>query len=150
MTYCKFKGRECKFFKDRYGKFVISTQDIDIIDNTFAKIEYQDNEVYYRKEVTPDEIGEVYQVKPYAIYKGEEFRIFGCDNIIFYLIPTRDEQIKKFNMRERDRGEYELQIPMEDVVVFEKIKYFDKEKFFDGKGYEYYREERVIIDHPEW
>lgn len=149
--YAIYKDEECLFYKDRNGKRVISTRNKELTDNTFEKKVYPDGDCFYRKEVTPEDIGEVYEVEPYAIHEGEEFFILGWqkDEETLSLETDSDELAEKYNAHWRGRGDgYFFHLPKDEVKVIEYVRYFDKYKYFAGEGFQYYKEERVEVLNP--
>ena len=73
-SYIIYNGKETMLYRDGViNKLVIPLYDDDFIDDKCIKDEWGG----YIRPVTPDEIGDIYCVTPYAIYKGRKVELRG-------------------------------------------------------------------------
>ena len=106
----------------------------------------------YIRPVTPDEIGDIYSVTPYAIYKGYKVALRGSRIAEKMAIGPTDidntdshEVIKALGMPEVDRGDYTMFVPSKDLDFYERVKYYDRHEYFKGVGKPYKIEDYHVI-----
>ena len=112
----------------------------------------EDEWVGYIRPVTPDEIGDIYRVIPYAIYKGYKVALRGNRIAEKMAIGPTDidntdshEVIKALGIPEVDRGDYTMFVPAKDLDFYERVKYYDKYGYFNGTGKPYKVEDYHVI-----
>ena len=67
--YTFYNGKETMLYRDGViNQLVIPINNKDMMDDKCIKDQWG----YYIRPVTPDEIGDIYSVRPYAIYKGRK------------------------------------------------------------------------------
>ncbi|WP_434779448.1 hypothetical protein [Neisseria sp. Ec49-e6-T10] len=76
----------------------------------------------YLKEIDPSEINEVYDISPYAIYKGHRFGI-NSENETDYYLGTGDTALAKaLGFEMIDREVYRKWVPKEDMEKVYEVK----------------------------
>ena len=104
------------------------------------------------RNVTPEEIGETYEIDLVGTYKGKWIGIMGYnrETKMVCIYSNDKETIKELKMPMVLMGEYELMVQPDEVEVYEQVRYFDKNKYFNHEGFDYYKEELVHIEEPDW
>ena len=73
-SYTLYNGKETLLYRDGIiNRLVIPINDKDMLDNKCIKDQWG----HCIRPVTPDEIGDIYCVTPYAIYKGRKVELRG-------------------------------------------------------------------------
>ena len=95
--------------------------------------------VGYIRPVTPDEIGDIYRVIPYAIYKGRKVELRGSKLFEKMAIaPTDmdntdyDETMKVLGIQHVYDGDDTIFVPAKDLDFYERAKYYDRYEYFKG------------------
>ena len=122
--------------------------DNKILDDKCIKDKWEN----YIRPVTPDEIGDIYSVRPYAIYKGHKVALRGSRIAEKMAIGPTDidntdshEVIKALGIPEVDRGDYTMFVQAKDLDFYERVKYYDKYGYFNGTGKPYKVEDYHVI-----
>lgn len=107
---------------------------------------------YYIRPVTPDEIGDIYCVTPYAIYKGRKVELRGSKLFEKMAIAPTDmdntdynETMKVLGIQHEYNGEDTIFVPAKDLDFYERVKYYDKYGYFNGTGKPYKVEDYHVI-----
>ena len=119
-TYTEYKNKIQQLHRimDRDGYYIYMHNKIDdkCIENEW---------VGYIRPVTPDEIGDIYSVRPYAIYKGYKVALRGSRIAEKMAIGPTDidntdshEVIKALGIPEGDRGDYTMFVPAKDLDFY--------------------------------
>ncbi|STZ50458.1 hypothetical protein [Neisseria dentiae] len=75
----------------------------------------------YTLNVSPSEIGDVYEIATFALYQGYEFRIKYEENGNYILVGEYSPLLKKLEFERVDKYGYEKSVRKEDVdLVYEK------------------------------
>lgn len=150
--YTKYKNTIYRLvgIMNRHGKYIYIKNKSDIDNQCLID---EDGDII--REVIPEEIGETYKVETYALYNDHEYDYihFGGEEIITLMLTgiEYNEGLEKgLNVKKLEKGVYGLDVPLSEVRIFERVKYFDKYKFFAGEGYDFYKEEDIEIENPEW
>ena len=108
--------------------------------------------VGYIRPVTPDEIGDIYSVRPYAIYKGHKVALRGSRIAEKMAIGPTDidntdshEVIKALGIPEVDRGDYTMFVPAKDLDFYERVEYCDRYEYFNDVFEPYKVEDYHVI-----
>ena len=95
--------------------------------------------VGYIRPVTPDEIGDIYSVRPYAIYKGHKVELRGSRiDEKMAIAPTSmnntdyDETMKALGIQHVYDGDDTIFVPSKDLDFYERVKYCDRYEYFKG------------------
>ena len=106
----------------------------------------------YIRPVTPDEIGDIYSVTPYAIYKGRKVELRGSKLFEKMAIaPTSmdnedyEETMKVLGIQHEYNGEDTIFVPATDLDFYERVKYYDRYEYFKGVGKTYKVEDYHVI-----
>ena len=152
--YTIYKGKEIRLYNDdSRNQLIVKIHDEHIVDDKCIQSEWG----YYIRPVTAEEIGDVYGVTPYAIYKGHKVELRGSKLFEKMAIGPTDidntdshEVIKALGMPEVDRGDYTMFVPYKDLDIYERVEYCDRYEYFKGI-YEPYKVEdyHVIIKDGE-
>ena len=93
----------------------------------------------YIRPVTPDEIGNIRSVRPYAIYKGHKVALRGSKLFEKMAItPTSmddedyEETMKALGIKHEYNGEDTVFVPIKDLDIYERVKYYDRYEYFKG------------------
>ena len=153
-SYIIYNGKETMLYRDGViNKLVIPLYDDDFIDDKCIKDEWGG----YIRPVTPDEIGDIYCVTPYAIYKGRKVELRGSKLFEKMAIaPTSmdnedyEETMKVLGIQHEYNGEDTIFVPAKDLDFYERVEYCDRYEYFKGI-YEPYKVEdyHVIIKNGE-
>ena len=153
-SYIIYNGKETMLYRDGViNKLVIPLYDDDFIDDKCIKDEWGG----YIRPVTPDEIGDIYCVTPYAIYKGRKVELRGSKLFEKMAIaPTSmdnedyEETMKVLGIQHEYNGEDTIFVPAKDLDFYERVEYCDRYEYFKGI-YEPYKVEdyHVIIKDGE-
>ncbi|WP_434779445.1 hypothetical protein [Neisseria sp. Ec49-e6-T10] len=118
--YTIYNGTEYRIFRNRYGKYILVSHDKKDESKGFIKEDEQDE--IYLKEVTSSEVGEVYDISPYAIYKGHRFGI-NSENETDYYLGTGDTALAKaLGFEMIDREVYRKWVPKKDMEKVYEVK----------------------------
>ena len=146
-SYTVYKGKKTILYEDDYN-FVIPIYDEKMIDDKCIQDEWGG----YVRPVTPDEIGDIYSVRPYAIYKGHKVALRGSRIAEKMAIGPTDidntdshEVIKALGIPEVDRGDYTMFVPSKDLDFYERVKYYNRYEYFKGVGKTYKVEDYHVI-----
>ena len=152
--YTFYNGKETMLYRDGViNQLVIPINNKDMMDDKCIKDQWG----YYIRPVTPDEIGDIYSVRPYAIYKGYKVALRGSRIAEKMAIGPTDidntdshEVIKALGIPEVDRGDYTMFVPAKDLDFYERVEYCDRYEYFNDV-FEPYRVEdyHVIIKDGE-
>ena len=151
-SYTVYKGKETILYEDDYN-FVIQIYDEKTIDDKCIQDEWGG----YIRPVTPDEIGDIYSVRPYAIYKGRKVELRGSKLFEKMAIAPIDmdttdynEPMKVLGIPHEYNGEDTIFVPAKDLDFYERVEYCDRYEYFKGI-YEPYKVEdyHVIIKDGE-
>ena len=124
--YCIYHGKEYNITHDMQRNTIIYTRDKDLADETFRA-----EEVYgtvYEKIIDPKEIQEAYHISTKAIIDGDELSISrapGGEEGMYWIVTCSKELMKKYNMKEFDRGVYGTWIEKDKVQVVERKEIVD-------------------------
>ena len=153
-SYIIYNGKETMLYRDGViNKLVIPLYDDDFIDDKCIKDEWGG----YIRPVTPDEIGDIYCITPYAIYKGRKVELRGSKLFEKMAIaPTSmdnedyEETMKVLGIQHEYNGEDTIFVPAKDLDFYERVEYCDRYEYFKGI-YEPYKVEdyHVIIKNGE-
>ena len=109
--------------------------DNKILDDKCIKDKWEN----YIRPVTPDEIGDIYSVRPYAIYKEHKVALRGSRIAEKMAItPTSmdnenyEETMKVLGIQHEYNGEDTVFVPIKDLDIYERVKYYDRYKYFKG------------------
>ena len=135
-SYIIYNGKETMLYRDGViNKLVIPLYDDDFIDDKCIKDEWGG----YIRPVTPDEIGDIYCVTPYAIYKGRKVELRGSKLFEKMAIaPTDmdntdyDETMKALGIKHVYDGDDTIFVPAKDLDFYERVKYYDRHEYFKG------------------
>ncbi len=135
-SYIIYNGKETMLYRDGViNKLVIPLYDDDFIDDKCIKDEWGG----YIRPVTPDEIGDIYCVTPYAIYKGRKVELRGSKLFEKMAIaPTSmdnenyEETMKALGIQHEYNGEDTVFVPIKDLDIYERVKYYDRYEYFKG------------------
>ena len=135
-SYIIYNGKETMLYRDGViNKLVIPLYDDDFIDDKCIKDEWGG----YIRPVTPDEIGDIYSVRPYAIYKGHKVALRGSRIAEKMAItPTSmdnedyEEIMKVLGIQHEYNGEDTVFVPIKDLDIYERVKYYDRYEYFKG------------------
>ena len=153
-SYIIYNGKETMLYRDGViNKLVIPLYDDDFIDDKCIKDEWGG----YIRPVTPDEIGDIYCVTPYAIYKGRKVELRGSKLFEKMAIaPTSmdnedyEKTMRVLGIQHEYNGEDTIFVPAKDLDFYERVEYCDRYEYFKGI-YEPYKIEdyHVIIKDGE-
>lgn len=130
--YCIYQGKEYRITHDEHRNTIIYTNNKDLIDTTFC---FDSIACAYKKIIDPEEIQEVYRILSIAVIDGDELFIYrapGGAEDMYWVESNSKEIIKKYNMKEIDRGVYGTWIEKNKVQVVERKRNADhcfKKKF---------------------
>ena len=135
-SYIIYNGKETMLYRDGViNKLVIPLYDDDFIDDKCIKDEWGG----YIRPVTPDEIGDIYCVTPYAIYKGRKVELRGSKLFEKMAIaPTSmdnedyEETMKVLGIQHEYNGEDTVFVPIKDLDIYERVRYYDRYEYFKG------------------
>ena len=135
-SYIIYNGKETMLYRDGViNKLVIPLYDDDFIDEKCIKDEWGG----YIRPVTPDEIGDIYCVTPYAIYKGRKVELRGSKLFEKMAIaPTSmdnenyEETMKVLGIQHEYNGEDTIFVPATDLDFYERVEYCDRYEYFKG------------------
>lgn len=124
--YTLYKGKECRIGRVD-GHYEIVSYEVESLDLGFTEYKPEENlnpRIFF-KMVSPEEVGEVYSIKPYCLYQGYEFFILREENGHYILSEshtvTGGPLIEKFDFKRVGKYEYEKAVKKEDVdLVYEK------------------------------
>ena len=127
--------------------------DNKILDDKCIKDKWEN----YIRPVTPDEIGDIYSVRPYAIYKEHKVALRGSRIAEKMAItPTSmdnenyEETMKVLGIQHEYNGEDTVFVPIKDLDIYERVKYCDRYEYFKGIFEPYKVEDyHVIIKNGE-
>ena len=152
-SYIIYNGKETMLYRDGINKLVIPLYDDDFIDDKCIKDEWGG----YIRPVTPYDIGYIYSVRPYAIYKEHKVALRGSKLFEKMAItPTSmdnedyEETMKVLGIQHEYNGEDTIFVPATDLDFYERVEYCDRYEYFKGI-YEPYKVEdyHVIIKDGE-
>ena len=134
--YTVYKGKETMLYRDdRSNQLVIPINNEDMMDDKCI----QDEWGHYIRPVTPDEIGDIYSVRPYAIYKGHKVELRGSRiDEKMAIAPTSmdntdyDETMKALGIKHVYDGDDTIFVPAKDLDFYERVKYCDRYEYFKG------------------
>ncbi|WP_434779447.1 hypothetical protein [Neisseria sp. Ec49-e6-T10] len=125
--YMLYRGEEYrigKYTKDTVN--LISTNAVDE-QNGFEHFSIDPN--LYRKTISVAEIGDVFSIHTYAIYKGQKCSVEGEDTEHYFLRVEQRSIADKLNFDIRDRDDFVKTVAKQDVEkIFEEKKL--KENYF--------------------
>ena len=152
--YTIYKGKEIRLYNDdSRNQLIVKIHDEHIVDDKCIQSEWG----YYIRPVTAEEIGDVYGVTPYAIYKGHKVELRGSKLFEKMAIaPTSmynenyEETMKVLGIQHEYNGEDTIFVPAKDLDFYERVEYCDRYEYFKGI-YEPYKIEdyHVIIKNGE-
>ena len=146
--YTVYRNRvyEINKWLDRDGRYIYIHNKEDMDDKCIRK------DGYVIRPITSDDVGEVYGVSSYAIYKGYKVALRGKRIAEKMAIGPTDidntdcyEVIKALDIPEVDRGDYTMFVPAKDLDFYERVKYYDKYGYFNGTGKPYKVEDYHVI-----
>ena len=153
-SYTFYNGKETLLYRDGViNRLVIPINDKDMLDNKCIKDQWG----HCIRPVTPDEIGDIYCVTPYVIYKGRKVELRGSKLFEKMAIaPTSmdnedyEETMKVLGIQHEYNGEDTIFVPATDLDFYERVEYCDRYEYFKGI-YEPYKVEdyHVIIKNGE-
>ena len=134
--YTFYNGKETMLYRDGViNQLVIPINNKDMMDDKCIKDQWG----YYIRPVTPDEIGDIYRVIPYAIYKGRKVELRGSKLFEKMAIaPTDmdntdyDETMKVLGIQHVYDGDDTIFVPAKDLDFYERAKYYDRYEYFKG------------------
>ena len=134
--YTFYNGKETMLYRDGViNQLVIPINNEDMMDDKCI----QDEWGHYIRPVTPDEIGDIYSVRPYAIYKGHKVELRGSKLFEKMAIaPTSmdnedyEETMKVLGIQHEYNGEDTVFVPIKDLDIYERVKYYDRYEYFKG------------------
>ncbi|OSI14277.1 hypothetical protein BWD09_10985 [Neisseria dentiae] len=124
--YTTYNGKEYRVVRrDGYARLI--SNDVIDLENGFTEREPEENlnpRIFF-KMVSPEEVGDVYSIKPFCLYQGYEFFILREENGHYILSEshtvTGGPLIEKFDFKRVGKYEYEKAVKKEDVdLVYEK------------------------------
>ena len=135
-SYITYNGKETLLYRDGViNKLVIPLYDDDFIDDKCIQDEWGG----YIRPVTPDEIGNIRSVRPYAIYKGHKVALRGSKLFEKMAItPTSmddedyEETMKALGIKHEYNGEDTVFVPIKDLDIYERVRYYDRYEYFKG------------------
>ena len=146
-SYTVYKGKETILYEDDYN-FVIQIYDEKMIDDKCIQDEWGG----YIRPVTPDEIGDIYSVRPYAIYKGRKVELRGSKLFEKMAIAPTDmdntdynETMKVLGIQHEYNGEDTIFVPAKDLDFYERVKYYDRYEYFNDVFEPYKVEDYHVI-----
>jgi len=147
--YTFYNGKETMLYRDGViNQLVIPINNKDMMDDKCIKDQWG----YYIRPVTPDEIGDIYSVRPYAIYKGYKVALRGSRIAEKMAIGPTDidntdshEVIKALGIPEVDRGDYTMFVPAKDLDFYERVEYCDRYEYFNDVFEPYKVEDYHVI-----
>jgi len=148
-SYIIYNGKETMLYRDGViNKLVIPLYDDDFIDDKCIKDEWGG----YIRPVTPDEIGDIYCVTPYAIYKGRKVELRGSKLFEKMAIaPTSmdnedyEETMKVLGIQHEYNGEDTIFVPAKDLDFYERVEYCDRYEYFNDVFEPYKVEDYHVI-----
>ena len=134
--YTFYNGKETMLYRDGViNQLVIPINNEDMMDDKCIEDEWGG----YIRTVTPDEIGDIYCVTPYAIYKGRKVELRGSKLFEKMAIaPTSmdnedyEETMKVLGIQHEHNGEDTVFVPIKDLDIYERVKYYDRYEYFKG------------------
>ena len=152
--YTIYKRKEIRLYNDdSSNQLIIKIHDEHIVDDKCIQGKWG----YYIRTVTSEEIGDIYGVTPYAIYKGRKVELRGSKLFEKMAIaPTSmdnedyEETMKVLGIQHEYNGEDTIFVPAMDLDFYERVEYCDRYEYFKGI-YEPYKIEdyHVIIKDGE-
>ena len=147
--YTFYNGKETRLYRDGViNQLVIPINNKDMMDDKCIKDQWG----YYIRPVTPDEIGDIYSVRPYAIFKGYKVALRGSRIAEKMAIGPTDidntdshEVIKALGIPEVDRGDYTMFVPAKDLDFYERVEYCDRYEYFNDVFEPYKVEDYHVI-----
>ena len=147
--YTVYKGKETMLYRDGViNQLVIPINNKDMMDDKCI----QDEWGHYIRPVTPDEIGDIYSVRPYAIYKGHKVALRGSRIAEKMAItPTSmdnenyEETMKVLGIQHEYNGEDTVFVPIKDLDIYERVKYYDRHEYFNDIFQPYKVEDYHVI-----
>ena len=135
-SYTLYNGKETLLYRDGViNRLVIPINDKDMLDDKCIKDQWG----HCIRPVTPDEIGNIRSVRPYAIYKGHKVALRGSRIAEKMAItPTSmdnedyEETMKVLGIQHEYNGEDTVFVPIKDLDIYERVKYYDRYKYFKG------------------
>ena len=134
--YTIYKGKEIRLYNDdSRNQLIVKIHDEHIVDDKCIQSEWG----YYIRPVTSEEIGDVYGVRPYAIYKGHKVALRGSRIAEkMAIIPTSmdnedyEETMKVLGIQHEYNGEDTVFVPIKDLDIYERVRYYDRYEYFKG------------------
>ena len=135
-SYTVYNGKETLLYRDGViNRLVIPINDKDMLDDKCIKDQWG----HCIRHVTPDEIGNIRSVRPYAIYKGHKVALRGSRIAEKMAItPTSmddedyEETMKALGIKHEYNGEDTVFVPIKDLDIYERVKYYDRYEYFKG------------------
>ncbi|MEC5425165.1 hypothetical protein QGM71_16890 [Virgibacillus sp. C22-A2] len=117
--YTNYNGEEYRLVKGSRGKsFLISNASKDL-KKGFER--YADG--VYQKEIDSNEVGDVYYIHPYAIYRDKEYDAIVNEKKKTVNLGTSDSTIaNSMGFDRTDKYYYEKIVPLDEVILCERKK----------------------------
>ncbi len=132
--YTVYKGKEYRVWNDNGSARLVSSDADDLQIGFKEKIRDTENFKYtpeqlakkiYTLNVPPSEIGDVYQIATFALYKGYEFSIINETSEDCYVLwasgSSPPELLEQLGFKQVDQGSFQRKIKKEEAdLVYEK------------------------------
>ena len=142
--------------RDKPDGFYIGIHDEKYIDEE-CYIEYGGTEYeYYSKPAKSEEIEYLYEISHYVICNGRKYKHFDYfpDESGLWVYATdwgsNTEVDSKYEVVESGRDGIYIEVPCDEVTLYETKTYYDKEKYLNENKRVVLSEETYLIDEPYW
>lgn len=124
--YTTYKGKDFRVAVPTDKTVDLCSENPEDIKDGFEQI----SENIFVKTVSREEIGKVFSVRNYCLYKGYEFTVGEIHGEDIFILTWDDKlyESKQFNLEVRDRGIYQMRVRIDELdkawEVIEEIKDF--------------------------
>ena len=155
--YARFQGKDYYLFRKRreedwlpIGYYIGSEK--QYIDEKWTTIMYKEGP-YYERPITSDEIEYLYEIDHYVLCNGRKYKWYHVkkkENIVQVDADEYDDIDTRYKYVIHDRDAHFLEVPIDEVTLYETKTYYDKAKFINEDIREVLSEETYLIDEPWW
>ena len=158
-TYTKYEDKEFRLVRKRREEdwkpigYYIGIREEKYIDEKCIE-QYPGTEyAYYARPVTADEIEYLYEINHYVICNRRKYKWYHVkkeENIVQVDADEYEDVDTKYKYVIHDRDAHFLEVPIDEVTLYETKTYYDKDKFINEDIREVLSEETYLIDEPWW
>ncbi|SKA61018.1 hypothetical protein SAMN02745111_00346 [Eubacterium uniforme] len=105
------------------------------------------------RPITSEEIEYLYEIDHYVLCNGRKYKWYHVkkeENIIQVDADEYEDVDTKYKYVIHDRDAHFLEVPIDEVTLYETKTYYDKDKFINEDIREVLSEETYLIDEPWW